>query len=433
MQQLMRRSLLYLVTGAVTIGTTSMVAPVHFGRHFPEQKAVLLALCLVIGSVAAVLGIRVSGARVTRTPHTRSLLGRRGALSLFALLGLLCTSLYLTVDAFLFVAAFAGVHFVNQFVFNTVDQQYVRNTAPAGLGAHAQLAAAYSLAGMVLSPVTLALAGSSPATGPVAGATVFLALAWAVRSQQLSAVPGAAATAVPAGGAPAGEAPAVGGAGQAAGGSIDRQDRAFGLFYLLAYGAVMSVSSQMVFIVSDHYRLDAAVVSAGMLLGVSQVAALVAVVLLALARRKSGREVIAGVRVPAAAAGAFTLAALLVLGRLVPSLAYLVAVAVLTGMSFGAVQLWIRSYASRRAQRRPAVLSMFNNVANYASLFAFALNLCLALAAAALGLSAVALVLGGVLACAAGALAVVGWTAPRYVPADSLSLPTADAPAGAVA
>jgi len=425
-RHLMRRSFLYLVTGAVTIGTTSMVAPVHFGRHFPEQKAVLLALCLVLGSVAAVLGIRVSGALVTRTPHARTLLGERAALSLFALLGLLCASLYLTAGAFLFVAAFAGVQFVNQFVFNTVDQQYVRNTAPAGLGAHAQLAAAYSLAGMVLSPVTLALAGSSPATGPVAGATIFLALAWAVRPQQGSAVPGAAA---PAGGsAPAGEA-----APQAAAGAIGRQDRVFGLFYLLAFGAVMSVSSQMVFIVSDHYRLADAVVSAGMLLGVSQVAALAAVALIALSRGKGGREVTAGVRIPAAAAGAFTLAAMLALARLVPSLPYLVAVAVLTGLSFGAVQLWIRSYASRQARLRPAVLSMFNNVANYASLFAFALNLCLSLAAGALGLSAIALVLSGVLACAAGALAVVGWTAPRYLPAGSVSLPAADDPAGAVA
>lgn len=360
---------------------------VFFQRGYPGQKALLLAVALLLSTAAAMLGIHVS-ARVR--------LARRGVAVLLLAGMAVHAALLWAGGALAFVALLALAQFLNDLLLNQLD-----HAAVARAGARARFSdtagSVARLLGMLLAPIFFtASAGRAALQCGVIAVLGAAALAGALALLRLPA-------------RQAGPADADAGASR---GRPTAADRLLFGHAIAVYAGLYLLAANLIFLLGDVLHSARAEREGGALVTLVFACAVVANLAAGALRPRLGAA--AGVVWLGLPALAMAGAAGALLGGYRPAPAVCWAASACIGAAYGLFLHELRSHVSAAAQAgRPALIGWFNNVANVSALLAFGLMVGVSRGVAADGY--LAGVMGLVIAVTLGgaALAGVGWLMVR--------------------
>ncbi len=363
----------YFFASFVSVSLQSVIPQHHLSGRPADERALLLAACLLAGAVGSLTGVR-SSRRLANVRWTVPQ-WRAGVVGLGFVLAAAFSGILLIATAAAYVACFFAASAASQFLFDALDRRLVAG-AGEHLPAHVRLAAASQLLAFVVGPLwfgTMAAATVAHVVLVVGFVVLLVSLAWQVAVSDPMRVP-----------AGAGE---RGNQGTDAGwleeAPYDAGERLFFAFTLLTHAAVFVFVSSFLYVAQDYYgRGDAARVT-GVVLGVSNLVAAATVMVF---RGTAGAED-AGAGWDASRLARTTLVLLVCLGLVAwapgANVWWLAACALPTGACYGLFLVRARAFASRRSTLpgRSAFLSRFNNLTNAAALTGFGLMFLLAMVA----------------------------------------------------
>lgn len=337
-------------------GAANVLPQLQFAHEPADRKTGLLALALVVSTLAAVGGVLLA----------RRWTPRRGTATLgLGAVVLLTLALLHASGAAAFIALLVLLQFADNLLLHRIDEAAV---ARAGDWRRFNDTASNTarLAGMLAAPACFTLLAGSAAELALVAVLGLAAVAGGWWLLRLPAAPVAAQDTAPLQATPP-----------------ERRDRLLFGYALVVYAGLYLLAANMIFLLADRFALPGAATRGGLLIVVVFAAAIVAN---GLAARGGGAR--AGLQPVALAAPALAMAlvAAAPLAGWQPPYAACVAASAAIGASYGAFLWQLRAHASAAAlQGRGAVLGWFNNMANVSALCAFVLMLAMSRLAAGSG------------------------------------------------
>jgi hypothetical protein len=326
-------------------GNGNALPQVFFQRYYPEQKALLLSITLLLSNVAAITGIWLS-----RRVHARRWLAAFMMLATSATAEALISS----VTAIHFIACLVLIQFADNFLLNQIDHAAVARSG--GLrGFNDGISNAARLLGMLSAPAFFTLFSDRPIVEGIViaglGAVAMAGCVLLFQGQSLAAKEKHAfeQLAVP-----------------------DSSDWLVFAYATAVYSAMYLFAANTIYLLKDVFHIPAAETQGGSTIVTVFLSALIVNAAVAAV----GRSSLGGIRPFALAlpALALILASGLILAGIKPDFGLCLAAAAVIGGCYG-VFLWqIRDYSSHAAkQGKTSLLSWFNNIGNISALFAFML------------------------------------------------------------
>lgn len=353
----MKRPVLTLVLHAVTLffltflmsGNANVLPQLFFQRYYAEQKVLLLAVSLLLATVAGTLGVLSSRRR--RASQGAVLLGLAAVLAAAA-------SLFSLTWHVGYIALTVAIQFGDNYLINQLDHAAVARVDESRRRLNDVLGNVARLLGMLAAPA-------------------FFTTFYAQRAVLLAGIglPGLLAL----GGAmnllaSAGERERVD--AKSAAGEAGRADRLLFGYAVSVYAALYLFAANMIYLLRDLLLYPNAEVRGGRTIVVVFACALAMNAAMAAVRR--GTASVRWLQLAAPALVLMVVASLLAAG-VRSSFAIFLAGSGAVGAGHGAFLLEIREYTSRAAQQgRTVLLTWFNNTANVSALIAFALMVVLA-------------------------------------------------------
>lgn len=320
----------------------TVLPQLFFQRHHPEQKVLLLAVCLLSATLLAIGGVLAS---------------RRGGLhrgpALAALGATLAAegALFLVTSAWAYVALNAAAQLGVNFLMNHLDQAALSRAGLRGRRLADAASNAVRLVGMLAAPAFFtAFHERVPVVLAVLAAGLLLAVVSAASAlDRPSATRAARAVA-------------------RFTGPLPRADRLFFAYVVALYVALTLFAANVIYLLRDVVRLASPERRGGTTIVVVFAAALVSG---ALDARLRGPH--RGVRLWALAAPVppLALSAAALLAGVEAGFAAVIAAAILIGAPYGVFLAELRDRSSRGGD--PRLLTLYNNVANLSALAAFAI------------------------------------------------------------
>lgn len=350
-----------LASGACTLfflsflmsGSSNALPQVFLQHHAPEHKAQLLSVALLLGTLAAGLGVLAS---------RRVLLGRAAVVGL----GVVAAGLVQALLAAASVAAFIVLLVLLEFAINLLLDQVDRGAvarAGALLSFNDTAGTTARLAGMLAAPGFFTVFAHD--LGVEHAAVALLSVAAVAGCWLVFGLP--AAPPAPAVHAAASQGP-------------QRRDRLLFAYAVAVYAGMYLFAANAIYLLEDVFRIAGAETRGGALIVTVFAAAIVGS---GLASRLAQPEHPRTVALAAPAAG-LAAAACVPLAGLQPAYGACLAASACIGLGYGFFLWEVRRQASRAARDgRTEVLGWFNNMGNASALLAFGLMLAISRAAPA--------------------------------------------------
>lgn len=357
----------------------TVLPQLFFQRAYPDRKVFLLAICLLTGTVASILGVAASNA-----VHGR---GR------WAVLGLGLTSasflaLFHVQDLVPYIALTAVVRFGLNYLINRFDHASVVRAGAAGRDFNDRLANIARLLGHLSAPLFFAtFYDAERVIVVVVGCATIAALVSATRL--LAGIP-AATDETPKEAAPGSRAV-----------PLSLRDRLYFGYAMTVQASMYLFAANLIYLARDVLHIPSPERAGSSLIVIVFFSSLVVIAGAPVARRllriaRPGEIHRLPLLLPAATLG---LAALALGAGFRVGFGGLCAGGVVIGMTYGAFLLETRDYSSAGARNygRQSLVSLFNNIGNISSLVAFGILSALAAVRATSSASAMFLVLVAVI------------------------------------
>ncbi len=353
-----RRNSFYFLTSFCWTATLSVVPQQFFLSWYPHQKQALLGFFLLAGTVAAVVGIMVS-----RKAELFSLIGnnRRQVRGLsISCLGLAAASfaaLLLARSLWIYFTCYVLFKFISNFFYDFIDRYLVRATCPADLPYHVQSNLLFQLLGIMLAPFYFAafpeagLQNSALVLGICSVAALLLVRRLPSPPEATSLMPDSAPVAPP------------------------RSDIAlkwFIAFTAVVLAAITMLMSVLAYVLHDYYGFADGATKGGLMIGVISISAVFGVFFAArFHRHHDARSFATGSQIAGSALFACAIASFEL--RFTRSFGILLTIGALAGIAYGLFLSTTRQYASARSSDSPNLLSVYNNLPNWAALASFSM------------------------------------------------------------
>lgn len=353
--KLVTRAGVFFLLSFLLAAAMNVLPQVHFTRYARARRGELLEVFLLLGTVAAILGVRASRWHRRRGELRRGPARERGSLALLAVSLATFAALFTPCVAWAYVAAGMALRFVANFLIDTLDHRFIVDVEP---GRHARYDAAFvlaRLAALVLGPLYFALLYDElVARGLVLVGGGALA-AWVLVREARSRSPRSAPvpTSMPALAEPArlDEAPPVP-PPSGPGAAMALADYALAGAMVLLVATLFAFSTQTIYLVEHYYGSEHARSRGGLLLALTQAMAVTVVVGRALVVERWPRARVASPwgYLPVCLVPCVPIAMLRLGWR--PSLAGCAALCATLGLAFGYFSSLAREHASHFARTR---------------------------------------------------------------------------------
>lgn len=391
MSNIAKRSYLYFFVSFIGTGLQNVIPQAFFDAHYASQKEMLLSLCLLLGAAMSIMMTTWWGQlprfRQWQTNHFKLIIVVTIVILALAMLGLFITTL-----AVAFIVMFVVTKVLSQYLVNTVDEHYVAVTEAIQLNKHSQQATLFQLIGIVAAPLYFSLLYTRPTLNFAALAVISVMGLYMILSNiSAQSLHGDHSRKKM----------------KSADGKLQLSDRLFLFYTVIASSATLIFSANIIFLIQDFYQFDSPVQKGGLILGLVNLAAIVAVAL----QKGLGVFIVGRANNSTQRAGlkrihlSMTLISLVLIVfiymKLFVSMVFLSMISIVLGVVYGLFRLYSREYASHIAQQfnRPRMLLMYNNMSNYSILISAIVMFLLSLLAELISLSFLQLVLWSVIIC----------------------------------
>lgn len=385
-----KRSYLYFFVSFIGTGLQNVIPQAFFDAHYASHKEMLLSLCLLLGAALSIMMTTWWG----QLPRFRRWQANHFKLIIIGTIVILALSmlgLFVTTLALAFIVLFVMTKVFSQYLVNTVDEHYVAVTDELQLNKHSQNATLFQLIGIVAAPVYFSLLYTRPTINVIALTVIcILGLYMILSNISAQSLHGSARQT-----ATADE------------GKLQRSDRLFLLYTVIASSATLIFSANIIFLLQDFYRFDSPIQKGGLILGLVNLAAILAVALqkklgaLFTGKQNSSIQQAGLRRIHLSITMLSLILIVFIYMKLFESMLFLAIISVILGVVYGLFRLYSREYASHISQQynRPRMLLMYNNMSNYSILISAIVMFVLSLLAEISPLSFLQLVLISVIAC----------------------------------
>ena len=385
-----KRNTIYFFTSFIWTATLSVLPQVFFMTYYPEHKNTFLSLFLLLGTLASVAGILTSQnnkfySSLTATAQRRNLVT---ASCIFAT-AVTFSGLFLVRNLSLYFACFILMKFISNLFYNWIDRLFVARSDREQLEIHVRSNLIFQLLGIMIAPLYFSVYISNTTTN--------LVLIWtmAILSMVLLMITDDGKKVSP---------------------NYRKNDplfpqeklslyhRLFVAYSILILTSVTMLISMMIYILKDYYKFDNPAAKGGTIIGVISAFAVITVLMsgvlstpqIKLQNKVSSHQVFSpwpnGI-----ALFVLILTTLAFYLKISSSFYILLCLCSFAGISYGIFLFYTRNYASS-ASKNPGLISVYNNLPNYASLAGYLLTLPVSFVAKTKALDFSRLMLGIILA-----------------------------------
>lgn len=360
------RGTFYFFDSFIIAALQTVIPQLFFLRTDSPVSQTWLGACLLIGAGSMMAGIAVSRRYPLERLYHGGLLYKRVLPASGIVLALILAGMF-SVDANgPFTMLYGGFAFTQAYLFNAMDNAWLKTLPLTALRSHSQTAILYQAVGTILGPLFftwLAAPWSHIGVAVAGGALIGVLIHRLVRSgrlQELREDPRAPSTS-----------------------GLAKPDKWFLVYGLMVYAATVVLTANIVLLMQSYYRVAHAPRLVGAVLGLSNFLGVVAVLgyflwpqiraRLALKARPGPSRTFPypthGIIVTT-----FVVASILFYVRLSTTLPYILVLGGACGISFGLFRLLAREYASRRVALfgQAGLLTAFNNLHSIGQIVAFA-------------------------------------------------------------
>ncbi|WP_242831110.1 hypothetical protein [Desulfosporosinus meridiei] len=371
-----KRNTIYFFTSFIWTATLSILPQAYFMSNYPEQKNTYLSLFPLLGTLASIGGILTSQkdkfyfsliAPARRRNFLTACCIFTMAASFSGLLGVKNLGLYF--------ACFVLLKFISNFLYNCLDRFFVGKTAGEQLTIHVRSNLFFQLLGIMLAPLYFSCFAAYPSQNIILIWTIAL-LSMLFLSQDPQTIrPDFRAD-----------------EGSLAKSMLTFYDQLFVAYSALILTAVTMLISMMIYILSDYYQFSNPTAKGGTIIGVISIFAVITVLRFGFFS-KQPIKLTDNPNFSAHSNGIATLGLILITLffylKVSRSFAFLLGGCSLAGISYGIFLFCTRNYASSSSANMGAnsgLISIYNNLPNYASLACYLLTLSVSLSAKNYGL-----------------------------------------------
>ena len=382
-----KRNTIYFFTSFIWTATLSVLPQVFFMSNYPEQKNTFLSLFLLLGTLASIAGILTSQNNkfyYSMTAPAR----RRNLLTACCIFTTTATfsGLFWVKNLSLYFICFILMKFISNLFYNSIDRLFVAGSNREQLEIHVRANLLFQLLGILVAPLYFSFFTTNTTQNTV--------IIWAIAILSIISIFTDVKKVNP---------------------NLREDDLLFpkeklSLYHQLfvAYSvliliAVTMLISMMIYILKDYYHFSNPAAKGGTIIGVISVFAVITVLMSGVLSKpqikmknnpKAYQEFSA--RPNGIAILVFILMTLIFYLKISSSFSVLLCLGSFAGISYGIFLFCTRNYASS-ALENTGLISVYNNLPNYASLVGYLLTLSVSLLAKTQALDFSKLMLGIIL------------------------------------
>lgn len=386
-----RRNIIYFFCSFIWAATISVLPQVFFMTYYPEQKNSYLSLFLLLGTLASIVGILTS--------HNNSFYssvvadtGRRSFLAVCCIFTMAAafSGLFLVKNLFLYFTCFVLMKFISNLFYNCIDRFFVAGSDRQQIRIHVRANLLFQLLGLMAAPLYFSFFADKQ--------ILSIILIWVIAILSLIFMMTYIRNISP-----------NFREDEKKDRKLPREKRSryhhlFIAYSLLILTAVNMMVSMMIYILKDYYQFGNAAEKGGVVIGVISVLAVVTVLLSAVLTKpltpiKNNHKAWQGFPVMTngiAVWGLIVITAVFYL-KITGLFSFLLCLCSLAGISYGIFLFSTRNYASG-APESTGLVSVYNNLPNYAMLVGYPMILSVSLLAKTQALDFCKLMLGIILA-----------------------------------
>ena len=361
-----RRNTIYFFTSFIWTATLSVLPQVFFMTYYPEHKNTFLSLFLLLGTLASIAGILTAQnnkfySSLTATAQRRNLVT---ASCIFAT-AVTFSGLFLVKNLSLYFACFILMKFISNLFYNWIDRLFVARSDREQLEIHVRSNLIFQLLGIMIAPLYFSVYISNTTTNLVliwTMAILSIVLLIITDVKKISPDFRRNGPLIPKG-------------------KLSLYHRLFVAYSVLILTSVTLLISMMIYILKDYYKFDNPVARGGMIIGVISAFAVITVLMsgvLSKPQIKLKDKAKSQQEFPAWPNGialfVLTLTTLAFYLKIFSSFSIILCLCSLAGISYGIFLFCTRNYASS-ASENTLLISVYNNLPNYASLAGYLLTL----------------------------------------------------------
>lgn len=362
-----KRNTIYFFTSFIWTATLSVLPQIYFMANYPEHKNTFLSLFQLLGTLASIAGILTSqNDKFYSTMIAPAC--RRNRLTVCCTLTMAASFsglLWLKNLSFYF-ACFILMKFVSNFIYNCIDRFFVSESDPEQLAIHVRSNLFFQLLGIMFAPLYFSFfAAKTMQTIVLIWIIALLSMIFIIQdTKEISLDFRENERSFPKK-------------------KFSFYDQLFVAYSALILTAVTMLISMMIYILKDYYQFNNPTAKGGTIIGVISIFAVITVLMsgfLAKRQIKMKNNPKFSAKPNGIAILVLILTTLAFYLKISRSYSILLCLCSFAGISYGIFLFCTRSYASS-ASENMGLISIYNNLPNYASLACYLLTLSLSLAA----------------------------------------------------
>jgi hypothetical protein len=383
-----KRNFIYFFTSFIWTATLSVVPQIFFMSNYPEQKNTLLSLFLLLGTMASVIGILTSQANkfyyfINATKVRRKLL----IVSCIFTIAVTFSALLRVKNLTAYFTCFILLKFISNLFYNYIDRLFVAVSNPQQLNVHVRANLLFQLLGIMVAPFYFSFFAAKTAQNIV--------LIWIIAFLSMLFIDSDLKNSSPlcSTGNPAFPKE-----------KLSLYHKLFITYAVLILSATTMLISIIIYILKDYYKFSNTATKGGIIIGVISIFAVISVfmsgVLIKYANHFKNNHtppIKFSVIPNIISLLIFIVTTLAFYFKVSGSFYFMLGLSAFSGISYGIVLSSTRNYASSDSKNNTGLISIYNNLANYASLVGFLLILPASLLTKALAMDFCKLMLGIIL------------------------------------
>jgi hypothetical protein len=343
--------LIFFFLSFIFAGTISVIPQAYLLKYYPLQKNAYLVILIFFGTVASMLGVRMSNAPCVY----RNMDKRKYAPAIMIIaVAVLMNALFYIGNILAFIAALAAAKYISNLIYNYLDTLISIENSENYIKKHVNIMLVYQLSAYIIAPLYLsAFYFHSRINGILLAVLSILSILFMTQSEAQSRKENVA--------------PITNGQTQ----KLDSSEIRYILYAILIQTGISIVSSLIIFILKDYYNYKDALLKGGMLIsyiGIIAIAVIYATSYVNAKRGISGNP--QGVTMQIApnyiAIACFFISAWLLYMRGSQSFIYMLIIGTFTGTAYGLFLYSTRTYANMKAklENKGKMLVYYNNIPN---------------------------------------------------------------------
>lgn len=358
--QIYLRSIVFFFLILIRSGTLSVIPQLFLLNNYPKNKNSLLGLILVLGTISAIFGLRLS-AKVKKFKRAKTVI----SLSI-VIVTILLFSLFLVQNLVAYFLIFCLLNYAANFIYNYVDQYFIKTTPDKLLKLQVNANIKYQLLGVMTSPFYFSFVSNFIFINISAICVLGFLSAW-FATWKLNGL------SIP-------DLPEKNEIKEH--NSFTTIDWLFTMYAGCIFTGVVIFSSILIYVLKDYYLFSNAKTLGAIFIGLISIVAIMSVQIHSMLKKPfhDSDNSVLEIKIFSPYLN-FVILGLFLIGttffslKLSSSVVYLITLCCVVGCGYGLFLSITREYASKIsiAHCKPKLLSTYNNLANYASLAGFSI------------------------------------------------------------